>query len=151
VAMIKRSDRIRKVASLARSDERKQCQVMGHSQRELDQRIQQLEELQSYRQSYLSSRKPTGSVHPTHWQDYQNFLQRLDQAVSAQELQVAEGRQSRDLHRRRWMVKRQRLDSLERVVDRYRQEEQSEQERRQQQQLDDLPETADFFVDDNDR
>jgi len=143
--MIKRSDRIRKIATLAQAEERQQCREMSDSQRQLNGQLQKLEELEAYRRTYLARPRPSGSVSTSHWQDYQSFLQRLDQAVNVQQQAVMQGRKNRDLHRRHWVVKRQRLESLERVVERYRRQEDIEKERRDQRAADDLTVRSDIY------
>ncbi len=127
------------VADIAESEERQGCHAMGKSQRDLEAEISRLEELKACRQSYADKSPPTNGVSKIRWQDYQNFLKRLDHAVGAQEQMVKNGRQNREAHRQRWLVKKQRLDSLERVVDRFRKAENAEVERQSQRMMDDLP------------
>lgn len=136
--MSKRSDRMKRIASLAESEERKVCEEMGRVQQMLDKEIDRLEELEAYRRNYAQGFKAGGSVSPVRWQDYQNFLARLDLAVDAQKRQVMSNTETRDAHRRRWLVKRQKLESLERIVDRFRTAEELEAERREQKISDDL-------------
>jgi flagellar FliJ protein len=140
-----RSRRLSKVAALAKTEERRQCQEMGHAQRQLDAELKQLEELRRYRESYLSRRGNSASISKHQWQDYHRFLERMDQAVDAQEQLVAESRRNRDLQRRRWIKNRQRLDSLQRVVERHRRAEQIDAERREQREQDDLPPSPDYY------
>jgi len=54
------------------------------------------------------------------------------------------GRESRDMHRRRWMLEKQKLDSLERVVERFRKAEGLETDRRIQKDMDELTATGRF-------
>ena len=134
----KRSDRMRKLAELARTEERRECERMGRAQQALDQEIRRLDELTAYRREYTSRFDHAADVSPVRWQDYQNFLRRIDQAARDLEQQIQAGRDARDAHRRRWLVKRQKLESLESVVDRYRRNERHAEERKQQKAIDDL-------------
>ncbi|MCH8135162.1 MAG: flagellar FliJ family protein [Proteobacteria bacterium] len=118
-----RSERMKIVQSIAEHEEREECRAMGESQKNLQDKIGRLEELNTYRQLYAANGKLKTGLHALQWQDYQKFLKRLDQAVAAQEQVVCEGQTHREVHRKRWMVKRQRLESLSRVVDRYKAEE----------------------------
>lgn len=136
--MKKRSVRISKIVAIAQSEERRVCLEMGRAQQSLDAEIDRLQELESYRQSYTADFSVGDEVSATRWQDYQNFLQRIDDAVQQQKEVVLTGRQKRDAHRRHWMKKRQRVDSLERVVDRYKVDEHRADERLQQKTQDDL-------------
>lgn len=130
---------------VAKSEERKKCQDMGRAQHLLDAEVNRLGELQSYRQNYEKRSALGPGTQPSHWADYQNFLCRLSDAVTEQKRNVLTGEQNRDLHRRRWMAKRQRLDSLQRVVERYRKTEVQEAEHKLQKSLDDLPHTRSGF------
>lgn len=135
---------MQKVFDIAKTDERKVCEEMGKVQRSLDAEISRLEELESYRRNYAEQFRGKKTLSPARWQDYQKFLQRIDAAVDAQREQVLAGRKNRDAHRRQWLAKKQKLDSLERVVDRHRKTEDQEEERRSQRALDDMTSTGCF-------
>jgi flagellar FliJ protein len=130
---------------VAKSEERQGCQEMGHAQRLLDAEISRLDELLAYRQSYEKKASACSGIQPTHLLDYQKFLSRLGSAVTEQQKHVMTGKQNRDLHRERWMVKRRRLDSLQHVVERYRKSEVREEEQKAQKILDDHPLSRNAF------
>lgn len=130
---------------VAKSEERQKCQEMGRAQLLLDAEISRLHELQSYRQNYEKKKALGSDTRPAHWADYQNFLSRLSSAVVEQQQHVLTGKENRDLHRKQWMAKRQRLDSLRRVVDRYRKTENHEAEKKLQKSLDDRPHSKNVF------
>ncbi len=130
---------------VAKSEERQKCQEMGHAQRLLDAEVSRLNELRAYRQSYEKKAAANCGIQPAHWVDYQNFLTRLSNAVTEQQKHVLTGEQNRDLHRERWMAKRQRLDSLKHVVDRYRKSEVRGEARKEQKMLDDHPLSGSVF------
>ena len=142
-----RTDRIQRVQQLAETEERNYCRAMGEAQRIASEHEQRLRELQNYRQEY-AGRRPhggNGTISGVQWTDYQNFLQRLDDAVRAQLQLVESSKRNRDTHRQRWMIKRQKMESLQRVVDRYRSDAVREGERKEQKTLDDLPLRAQLF------
>ncbi|MEQ9563145.1 MAG: flagellar export protein FliJ [Woeseiaceae bacterium] len=143
--MIRRSSRIEKVVSIAGSEERRESIELGKAQRALDDEVDRLAELQNYRSSYAERSLPETSLSAVRWQDYQHFLNRLDRAVAAQQQLILDGERNIDVHRRRWMAKRQRLESLERVVERYRKSESAHDERIVQKALDDLPAPREFY------
>jgi len=130
---------------VAKSEERQKCQEMGRAQLLLDAEENRLGELRSYRQSYEKRVSTGAGIKPAHWADYQNFLCRLSDAVSEQQKHVLTGKENRDLHRKHWMAKRQRLDSLQQVVDRYRKTEDQQEERKLQKVLDDRPQPRNVF------
>jgi flagellar protein FliJ len=140
--MKKRSDRLRKIVVLAKSEEQRECQEMGKIQNLLDEETSRLAELESYRKSYAQGFCASGKINPFRLQDFKNFMRRIDLAVDAQKLQVLSGRENREAHRRRWMAKRQKLESLERAIDRYVQTEHLEHERQAQKVLDELSLTS---------
>ena len=145
--MKRRSDRIQRVQQLAETEERNFCRAMSDAQRIVNDHERRLRELQDYRSEY-ADRRPgggNGTVSSVQWTDYQNFLQRLDDAVHAQDRLVESSRQNRDVHRQRWMVKRQKMESLQKVVDRYRSDALRDDERKEQKVLDDLPVRAHLF------
>lgn len=146
--MNKRSDRLKRVQSIAESEERDYCRAMGEAQRTLNEHLKQLEELRRYRLEYASQRNPGKSgrsISSTQYADFQNFLSRLDDAVHAQVEAVRTTQQNRDAHRARWMVKRQKMESLKRVVERHKADELQHDERLQQKVQDDMPRKADPF------
>ncbi len=137
--MKSRSRKIGKVASVAAAEERRYGQIAGQSQRYLDEQLQRLGELNAYRHSYAGSADAGSAVNSAHWKDYQNFLSRLDAAVDAQQQIVRNSEQTALTHRQHWLAKRQRVESLERVLEKYRLEDSATAARLEQKTLDDLP------------
>ena len=138
IKVTKRTGKIGKVVSLAASEERRHGEVSGRSQKNLDEQKQRLGELNAFRQSYSRQDSASTRVSAAHWKDYQSFLQRLDRAVLSQQQIVRDFEKKLELHRDRWMVKRQRLDSLERVLEKYRKLDAVEEAALEQKTLDDL-------------
>jgi len=137
--MKKRSYKISKVLALEAAAERRFGAATGRSRQQLQEQLARLGELNAYRQSYASHSRSLDDVNSAHWKDYQSFLQRLDRAVQSQQQLVRDSEQDLEIHRRRWLAKRQRLDSLQRVLERYQADEKQFEERREQRVQDDLP------------
>lgn len=146
--MKKRSKKISKIVSLASAEEKRFGAATGRSRRNLEEQMARLGELNAYRHGYAELSQSAGGVNSAHWKDYQSFMRRLDQAVKSQQQIVKDSEQNLETHRRRWLAKRQRLESLQRVLDSYRAEETSHAERLQQRALDDLPTLEDLYPDD---
>lgn len=146
--MKKRSNKISKIVSLASAEEKRFGAATGKSRRNLEEQMARLGELNAYRHGYAELSQSAGGVNSAHWKDYQSFMRRLDQAVKSQQQIVKDSEQNLDIHRRRWLAKRQRLESLQRVLDSYRAEETLHSERLQQRALDDLPTLEDLYPDD---
>ena len=136
---MKRSERMKIVQSVAENEERQECRAMGESQRKLEAEMTRLEELEAYRHTYSSKGTLKKGARPLQWQDYHKFLIRLDQAVATQEQVVRDGKWQRQEHRNRWMIKRRRLESLSRIVDRYTNAEFDETERQLKKLQDSQP------------
>jgi len=134
-----RTRKIGKVASLAAAEERRFGEQAGRSQRQLNEQLQRLGELNAFRHDYAKKDAGTAQVTSAHLKDYQNFLQRLDTAVKAQQQIVRDCEQNLASHRQRWMIKRQKLESLERVLERYKTEDSAREDKLEQKLLDDLP------------
>lgn len=134
-----REKKIARVVSLAASEERRYGEQAGRSQQTLNEQVDKLAELNAYRQSYVSRNARDTAVQPAHWHDYQSFLQRLDAALRSQQQIVRDSEFDLQAHRERWLAKRQKLESLERVLSRCEEQNQRHQSRLEQKQLDDLP------------
>ncbi|MEX2257889.1 MAG: flagellar export protein FliJ [Woeseia sp.] len=132
-----REVRMQKVFLLAEAEENKQCRAMGQSQQSLNDEMQRLEELKSYRLSY-GAESAQRQFNSLQWKEYQNFLKRLDKAVEVQTQVVADSRLKRDAHRLRWVTKRRHAESLERVVQRFANQAMEEEERSLQKATDEL-------------
>lgn len=146
--MTKRSARLAKILAVAEAEERSLGLQTGRAQRKFLEETRKLGELNAYRESYAAGARGLEALRSSHWKDYQDFLARLDQAVHSQQQVVNDCAKNLELHRRRWLVKRQRVESLGRVRDRYRREETSHAERLEQRALDDLPGTPPVYDED---
>ena len=143
----KRSHKIRKVVTLASADEARAGAATGKSRQTLEEHLSRLGELNAYRQSYAELSKAMSDVDAAHWKDYQSFMSRLDEAVKSQQQIVRDSEVNLDTHRRRWAAKRQRLESLQRVLDSYRSAEFLHAERLEQRAIDDMPKPDAIFDD----
>lgn len=144
--MKRKTRKISKVVSLAASEERRFSEQAGRSQRALNQQQERLSELTEYRRGYSNKSPAVGGVSSVHWKDYQTFMQRLDQATRTQHQVIRECEQNLQMHRQRWMIKRQKLESLERVLEKCHQRDALYASRLEQKQLDDLPGKQDSIV-----
>jgi len=135
----RRTRKIGKIASLAAAEERRFGEQAGRSQQQLNEQLQRLGELNAFRHNYAKKNAGAMQVTSAHLKDYHNFLHRLDTAVRAQQEIVRDYEKNLATHRQRWMVKRQKLESLERVLSKYQAEDNAREEKLEQKLLDDLP------------
>ncbi len=137
--MRRRTRKIAKVATLAASEERRLGEIAGRSRQHLDAELDRLGELNAFRHNYAKKNSTSTAMRSAHLKDYHDFLHRLDTAVKAQQQLVRDSEQNLEAHRKRWIAKRQRLESLRRVLDRYQEEDNLHDARMEQKRLDDLP------------
>lgn len=145
--MKKRSKKLTRIVSLASSDEQRSGEQAGKSRQELDKQRERLGELNAFRHNYSNRTGSDSGISSAHLKDYKQFLERLDSAVSAQKQIIQDSERNYETHRKRWMVKRQRRESLERVLDKHMQVEATHQERLEQKKMDDLPTSSPFYTD----
>ena len=133
-----RSERLRRLVDIAGAEERRAASVVGRLNAELRSKQAQLTELDTFRRDYAAGSGGLSGSHSAHWKDYREFLGRLDAAIHAQRQVVHDAEQGIAAARQRWMAKRQRLDSLSKIEDRARVEEDLGRDRREQRAADDL-------------
>lgn len=136
--MKKRTRKIDKIVSLAAAEERSFGEQAGRSRKYLDEQLERLGELNAFRHNYAGKNPASAGVSAAHWKDYQSFLERLDAAVTAQQQIIREGERNLESHRQRWLAKRQRLESLERVLDKYKDQDRAYESRLEQKSADEL-------------
>ncbi len=98
----------------------------------------QLEQLISYRDEYVNnSTRGDGAMDAVKLQNYRSFLDRLGEALRQHTQKLGIARADLENRRTQWSEKRIEAESLSRIVDRFRQEEQYLAERLEQRELDD--------------
>ena len=149
--MKRQTRKIKKVVSLAASEEKHFGEQAGRSQQSLNEQLERLGELNAFRHNYRDKNPATSGVSAVRWQDYQNFLQRLDRAVYSQQQIIRDCEQNVAAHRKRWMLKRQKLESLERVLEKCQQRDANYEARLEQKQQDDVSYNANPMTKPGDR
>lgn len=144
--MKRRSKKLVNVYRLARSEERETGITTGRMQRRLDEQLARLGELNAFRHDY--ARRSVDNVNSAHWKDYQSFISRLDRAVQSQRQIVRDCEMHLEAQRKVWMIKRQRLESLERVLEKSRKREAAHQDRLEQRLIDDMSAPVGSGIDD---
>lgn len=142
---MKRSDRIKAIRSVAEHEERQLSKRLGAAQQDLATAKQKLADLDAYRREYRATTVVKSGAPAAAWQEHNRFLQRLDRAVAAQQAVVRDGEARREKHRQQWMVKRQRLESLSRAVERFGEAERVVEGRREQRELDEAASVQNAF------
>ena len=130
----KRFEPIHEVASTSAKD---LSRAMGDAGRKVTEMERQLAQLQAYRDEYVRNSQSSGAMDAVKLQNYRSFLDRLGEALNQQQKLLAGARQEFEKRRLQWSEKRIEAESLNRVVDRFRKEEQNSADRREQREGDD--------------
>lgn len=133
-----RSKRLEPVSDLNHSREREAARELGRYQEALNAQQSKLAELAAYREEYSRRYLDTlkGGLGAGTMQEYQHFLGRLSEAIGQQELRVAQAERELESARARWIATRLKAEALDRVMDRYRADEQRARDRREQREED---------------
>jgi flagellar export protein FliJ len=131
----KRFEPIHEIASTSAKD---LSRAMGEAGRKVADLELQLEQLQSYRDEYVrKSTQSSGAIDAVKLQNYRSFLDRLGEALRQHLKSLDNARAEYERRRTLWSEKRIEAETLSRVVDRFRKEEQHAADRREQREGDD--------------
>ena len=133
-----RSKRMESVQKLMGMHERNAARQVGISQDQLSRNQAQLQELIEYRNEYARSFQETTrkALGAHEMQDYYLFLNRLNQAIRAQQQVLEAIARDHETHKARWLNSRSQTQAVEKVVDRYRSQERYAHDHREQRESD---------------
>jgi flagellar protein FliJ len=131
----KRFEPIQEIASTSAKD---LSRAMGDAGRKVAELEQKLQQLQAYRDDYSKNSSQSGSsMDAVKLQNYRSFLDRLGDAMRQQQKLLEHARADYEKKRADWSEKRVEAESLGRVVERFRKEEQRAVDQREQRDGDD--------------
>lgn len=131
----KRFEPIQEIASTSAKD---LSRTMGEAARRLADLENQLEQLNGYRDEYVrNSTRATGTMDAVKLQNYRSFLDRLGEALRQHQGKLDAARAEYERCRVLWSEKRVEAESLGRVIERFRKEEQHAADQREQREGDD--------------
>ncbi|MES9831105.1 MAG: flagellar export protein FliJ [Candidatus Thiodiazotropha sp. LLP2] len=133
------SKRLKPVQRFAHSKEQNAARSMGQARKNLELEEAKLKQLKQYHQEYLDRFQKIASegMTATQLQEYRTFLAKLDEAINQQEQVVASSMVNHNSHKDNWKQKHSRTQALNKVIDRYRDQEQKTADRREQKESDD--------------
>jgi flagellar FliJ protein len=134
--MIK-SKRFEPIQEIAETSAKDLSRAMADAGRKVTDLEHQLEQLQTYRDEYVRNSQSSGAIDAVKLQNYRSFLNRLGEALNQHLKSLDLARQEFEKRRSQWSEKRIEAESLNRVVDRFRKEEQHAADRREQREGDD--------------
>jgi flagellar FliJ protein len=139
-----KSKRMQPVAKVAEQRERQAAVEMAEFRRFLDAQQAKLDELNAYRSDYARHFETAGrgGMDAARMADYRRILARLNDAIAYQEQRLANLHNDYEQVRRRWTDTRTRAAALDKVMERYREEERREGDRREQGESDERAQLA---------
>src|ERR1700685_556438 len=135
---MKKSKRFEPIQEIASTSAKDLARAMGDAARKVADLERQFEQLKSYRDDYVrKSAQAAGAIDAVKLQNYRTFLDRLGEAVRQHLKNLDTARAEYERRRALWSEKRIEAESLSRVVERFRKEEQHAADRREQREGDD--------------
>jgi flagellar export protein FliJ len=134
----KRFEPIQEIASTSAKD---LSRAMGDAGRKVADLERQFEQLKSYRDEYVRNSTQSagaGVIDAVKLQNYRTFLDRLGEAMRQHMKSLDNARLEYEKRRASWSEKRIEAESLGRVVERFRKEEQQAADQREQREGDDM-------------
>lgn len=133
-----KSKRFEPIQEIASSSAKDLSRPMAEAANKVAELEKQLQQLQKYRDEYVrNSTQADGSMDAVRLQNYRSFLDRLGDAMRQHGKNLEAARTEFEKRRAHWSEKRAEAESLSRVVDRFRKEEQHNADRREQRDGDD--------------
>lgn len=131
----KRFEPIQEIAATSAND---LSRAMAEAGRKVADMERQLGQLQSYRDEYVrNSTQSAGAIDAVKLQNYRSFLDRLGEALNQHLKSLDAARKEFEKRRAQWSEKRTEAETLNRVIDRFRKEEQYAADGREQREGDD--------------
>ncbi len=133
-----KSKRLKPVIKIAQNREDDAALVLNEYRKVMDQQEAKLIELRQYHTEYTQRLNDNGrnGLNIAQINDYRHFIARLVVAVKQQEVQLASCEVQLKEKHDAWMQTRVHHQALDKVVDRYQQQEHQESEKREQSESD---------------
>jgi flagellar FliJ protein len=133
-----RSKRFEPIQEIASTSAKDLSRAMAEAARRVADLERQLEQLKTYRDEYVAnSTEGRASMDAVRLQNYRSFLDRLGEALRQHLVKLDGARAEYEKRRMQWSEKRIEAESLGRVIDRFRKEEQHAADQREQREGDD--------------
>ena len=136
--MRSKRDRLDLVKQVFAKRENKLAQEMGQFEAQLDQAVSQLKQLRDHRDRHAAALRSGLSTDLGRMQNQQAFYRRLNDAISQQELLIQRAKLERAELRQRWLAKRRRTLSVEKLSEIRTAAELREESIREQKQQDEI-------------
>ena len=134
-----RTRRLRPVVQHTDKKEQQALREVAQSQGLLDMELNRLEQLKDYKLDYLQKKKyDIGVFTPIQLQEFNRFMQQLDQTIERQMDVVALRERELEDKRRQWSITRIDSKKMHKVVEKLEHQENVEQLRKEQKVMDEF-------------
>jgi len=132
-----KSKRFEPIQEIAATSAKDLSRAMGDAARKVTDLERQLKQLESYRDEYVrNTTQSAAAIDAVKLQNYRSFLDRLSEALRQHQKNLDNARAEYERRHQLWSEKRIEAESLSRVVDRFRKEEQHAADQREQREGD---------------
>lgn len=137
---MKKSERFKPIKQLTEAREQQAAKALGHSNQFLGEQEQRLQDLKQYHQEYLHYYQQRGQqgVSSAKLQELQLFLHNLKQAIVQQQRMVEMAQKECVQKRLLWQQAHGKSVAMDKVVTRYRNDEDTLADKREQKESDEL-------------
>ena len=134
-----KSKRIEPIVNMAHDSEREAAKALGDALQAYEGSVQQLHQLQQYRQEYHDKLSSSGGVgmNAQSLVEFRSFIAKLGLAIDQQQEAVEQARLALEEKKQFWFGRRGRSKALDKVLDKHLLREQQQQNKREQRELDD--------------
>lgn len=135
-----RSKRMQPVLRIAEMREQDAAKELGNAQRMLQEQEDRLTELRAYQAEYARNFQVQGSagISAARFQEFHRFMASLNQAIEQQQVVVQNAARACAQKKQLWQQAYGKSKSLDKVVERYCEQEQYEQGQREQKAADEM-------------
>lgn len=135
-----RSQRLKPVQRITGAREEEAARLLGECQQQLLLQQQQLQELERYREEYRQHYQQNGraGLSAQKLLQLQQFLANLEQAIQQQQQTIQRSGQQCEKQRELWRQARGRSQALDKVAERYQEDERQQLNRREQKESDEF-------------
>lgn len=134
---MKKSERMQVLVDISQRKEEEVAKLLAKDQARLQQDQQKLQELKEYADQYDQQRNLLG-LSPYLTTNYQHFVERLQQAIQQQAMQVKRSQQQVNMSMKRWQDARAKTKGMDWLKDKSVQEEVAAADKQEQKQIDEF-------------
>lgn len=137
--MAQRSTRLKPILRIAEMREQDAARAMSAAIKLIEMQESQLQQVQTYRGEYLQSLQTTGSqgISIASYQSFLQFIRQLDKAVLQQSQAIEASKANFQARREEWLALRTRTNAVQKVKERYQEQELFLLDKQEQALLDD--------------